>query len=293
MVLKAIRGDVKARVIIALLAVYIFWSSTYLAIRIALTDFPPFFMMGMRFLSAGTGLYIFLKIKGVRTPDRSQWLNATLIGGLLLLGGGGGVAFAEQWIGSGLAALLIATVPLWTVIFSAIWAHRPSRIEWAGLILGLAGVAVLNLEADLKANPLGAIVLMISAVSWSFGSVWSRRISLPSGLMASAAEMITGGVLVLAASLLAGEKVSGMPSWHSVAAIVYLAVFGSLVGFIAYMYLLGKVRPSLATSYAYVNPVIAVILGVWLAGEKITATGITAMFIILAGVVMVLLGQIK
>jgi len=112
-------------------------------------------------------------------------------------------------------------------------------------------------------------------------------------MMASAAEMLTGGVLVLAVSLLAGEKVSGVPTWHSVAAVLYLAVFGSLVGFIAYMYLLDKVRPSLATSYAYVNPVIAVILGVWLAGEQITATGITAMLIILAGVVMVILGQRK
>jgi drug/metabolite transporter (DMT)-like permease len=184
-------------------------------------------------------------------------------------------------------------VPLWTVIFSAFWGHKPSRLEWTGLILGLCGVAILNFEADLKANPLGVIVLMISSISWSFGSVWSRRISLPSGIMASAAEMISGGVLVLAVSLVAGEKVSGTPAWHSVAAIFYLAVFGSLVGFIAYMYLLDKVRPALATSYAYVNPVIAVILGVWLAGEKITATGITAMFIILAGVVMVILGQRK
>jgi drug/metabolite transporter (DMT)-like permease len=291
MVLKAIRGDGKARVLIALLAVYIAWSSTYLAIRIALRDFPPFLMMGIRFFFTGAGLYLFLRIRGIPAPGRLQWRNVALIGALLLLGGSGGVAFAEQWVASGLAALMIATVPLWTVLFSKIWGHRPSGYEWVGLVVGIAGVAVLNLEADLKANPAGAVTLIIASMSWAFGSAWSRHLSLPSGIMSSAAEMITGGALVLIASFLTGEKMPLSLSWHSVAAVVYLAVFGSLVGFIAYRYLLENVSPALATSYAYVNPVLAVILGVWLAGEQITAKGISAMMIILFSVILVMLGQ--
>ncbi|MBI5739769.1 MAG: drug/metabolite exporter YedA [Nitrospirae bacterium] len=291
MVIKAIKGDVKARVLLALLAVYFSWGSTYLAIRIALKSLPPFFMMGIRFFVVGAGLYIFLRMRGDRPPDRSQWINSSLIGGLLLLGGSGGVAYAEQWISSGLAALMIATTPLWTVLFSGIWKHRPTRLEWTGLILGFAGVAILNLEADLKGNPAGAIALMLAAMSWAFGSAWSRQISLPSGMMASAAEMITGGALVLLVSLFAGERISGVPTWDSVAAVLYLAIFGSLVGFIAYMYLLDKVRPALATSYAYVNPIIAIILGVWFAGETINAEGVAAMVVILAGVVLVVMGQ--
>jgi len=291
MVPKTVRGDGKVRVLIALLAVYIAWSSTYLAIRVALKDFPPFLMMGIRFFFTGAGLYLFLRIRGAPAPGRVQWRNAAFIGALLLLGGSGGVAFAEQWVASGLAALMIATVPLWTVLFSKIWEHRPSRFEWIGLALGLAGVAILNLEANLKANPAGAVTLIIASMSWAFGSAWSRHLSLASGIMSSAAEMITGGALVLIVSFLAGEKIPLSLSWYSVAAIAYLAIFGSLVGFIAYRYLLENVRPALATSYAYVTPVLAVMLGGGLAGEQITAKGISAMIIILFSVILVMLGQ--
>ncbi|TAL27351.1 MAG: drug/metabolite exporter YedA [Nitrospirae bacterium] len=289
--IKAIKDNGKAVIIVALLAVYISWGSTYLAIRIALEDLPPFLMMGIRFLIVGIGLYLYLRIRGASAPDRSQWINATLIGGLLLLGGSGGVAFAEQWVSSGIAALMIATTPLWTVLFAGIWKRWPAKLEWAGLLLGLAGVIILNFEGDLKASPAGAAALIIAAISWAFGSAWSLRLSLPPGLMAGAIEMITGGILVLMAGLLTGEKIVAMPSLRSIAAVLYLAVFGSLVGFTAYMYLLNRVRPALATSYAYVNPVIAVILGVWLVGEKITATGITAMVVIIIGVLLVMFGQ--
>ncbi|RJQ49944.1 MAG: drug/metabolite exporter YedA [Nitrospiraceae bacterium] len=276
---------------LALLAVYISWGSTYLAIKIALEDFPPFFMMGIRFLAVGGGLYLFLRIRGASAPDFSHWINATMIGGLLLFGGSAGVAYAEQWVSSGLASLMIATTPLWAVIFAGIWKHRASRFEWAGLMLGFAGVAVLNLETDLRTHPVGSAALVIAAMSWAFGSVWSRRLKLPPGIMASAIEMVAGGALVLIVSLLSGERMTGTPGLYSIGAILYLAVFGSLVGFIAYIYLLEKVRPALATSYAYVNPVIAVLLGVWFAGEEITAKGISAMMIILTGVALVIIGQ--
>lgn len=293
MVIKAIKGDGKARIIVALLAVYISWGSTYLAIRIALEDLPPFFMMGIRFLVVGIGLYLYLRIRGASVPNHFQWINATMIGGLLLLGGSGGVAFAEQWVSSGIAALMIATTPLWTVLFAGIWKRWPIKVEWAGLLLGLVGVIILNFDSNLKASPSGAAALIIAAICWAFGSVCSQRLSLPPGLMAGAIEMITGGILVLITSFFTGEKVMTFPALRSIAAILYLAVFGSLVGFTAYMYLLNRVRPALATSYAYVNPVIAVILGVWLAGEKITVTEITAMVVIIIGVLLVMFGQRK
>jgi drug/metabolite transporter (DMT)-like permease len=290
MVKEAIQGDGKARVIIALLAVYISWGSTYLAIRIALKDFPPFFMMGIRFLAVGAGLFLFLRMRGAAMPDRVQWFNSILIGGLMFVGGGG-VAVAEQWIESGLTSLIIATTPLWTVLFAAIWKRRPTRLEMTGLAVGLAGIAILNYENNLRANPLGVAILLLSAISWSFGSIWSQRLSLPAGLMSGAVLMISGGALLLIISLFAGENIGRAPSWESVGAVLYLAVFGSLIGFSAYNYLLGKVRPALAASYAYVNPVIAVILGALVAGERITWIGITAMLIILTSVALVMLGQ--
>ncbi|MBI1810535.1 MAG: drug/metabolite exporter YedA [Nitrospirae bacterium] len=282
--------DIRVKVLIALLSVYFIWGSTYLGIRIALEGFPPFLMAGVRFLVTGSGLYLFLRIRGTPNPDRSQWIGATIVGGLLLLGGNGGVVFAEQWVASGLAALGVATVPLWAVLFAGIWKRWPASLEWTGLLLGFTGIILLNFEGDLRASPAGAIALIIAAICWAFGSVWSRHLSLPSGLMASAVEMIAGGALLLAASFLTGEKMNGFPAWRSVGALFYLMIFGSLIGFSAYTYLLRKARPALATSYAYVNPVIAVGLGVVLAGERITMVGITAMLIIIAGVVLVLFG---
>jgi drug/metabolite transporter (DMT)-like permease len=267
--------------------VYISWGSTYLAIRIALQELPPLFMMGIRFFFVGVVLYVFLRLRGAPVPNGVQWRNATIIGAFLFLGGSAGVAYAEQWVPSGLAALVIATTPLWTVLFTGIWNEWPTRSEWAGLILGLAGIVLLNFESDLRANPLGAAALLVAAASWAFGSAWSRRLALPKGQMTGAVQMIMGGAIVLLVSLLIGERIEIVPTWRSLSAVLYLAVFGSLVGFTAYMHLLTRVRPALATSYAYVNPVFAVALGVWLADEKITFIGITAMLVIVAGVVLV------
>ena len=281
----------KTRIILALFAVYISWGSTYLAIRIVLEDLPPFFMMGARFLLVGIGLYVYLRMKGMPAPLPSEWLWSSVIGTFLLLGGSGGVAFAQQWVPSGLAALVIATTPLWIVLFAGIWKHRPTRMEWFGLLVGLAGVVILNFEGDLKASPLGAVALILAAMSWAFGSAWSQQVKLPQGMMAGAAEMITGGIVVLLVSVISGERVSSVPTLRSVTALLYLAVFGSLIGFTAYIYLLRNVRPALATSYAYVNPVIAVLLGVGIAGEQITGVGIVAMAVIIIGVLLVMFGQ--
>jgi drug/metabolite transporter (DMT)-like permease len=281
----------RVKILLALLSLYLIWGSTYLAIRIALEGFPPFSMAGIRFLLVGIGLYLFLRLKGMPAPDRIQWRGAAIVGGFLLLGGNGGVVFAEQWVASGLAALGVATVPLWTVLFAGIWGRWPSRIEWAGLFLGFTGILLLNLEGDLRANPAGAIALIISAICWAFGSAWSRHLALPSGLMASAVQMIAGGALLLIASIFIGEKIETFPTSRAIGAMLYLAAFGSLVGYSAYTYLLANVRPVLATSYAYVNPVIAVALGVWFADEDIGVTGVAAMLIIISAVALVAIGQ--
>jgi drug/metabolite transporter (DMT)-like permease len=283
----------RTRVILALLAVYLSWGSTYLVIRLALEELPPLFMMGIRFFLFGIGIYGYLRMRGAPNPTVSEWSRSAVIGIFLMLGGSAGVAYAEQWVSSSLAALVIATTPLWTVLFAGIWKRWPNRLEWAGLLIGLVGIVVLNFEGDLRASPLGAALLIGAAMSWAFGSVWSQQMRLPRGIMAGAAQMITGGAVVLVVSFAIGERITAVPTWRSISAVLYLGIVGSLVGFTAYTYLLKQVRPALATSYAYVNPVIAVMLGIWFAGERIALPGVIAMLIILSGVVLVAFGQRK
>lgn len=280
-------------VLLALLALYILWGTTYLAMKIGLTSFPPFFMGGFRFLLAGGILYPFLRLRGAPAPTRVQWIGSLLVGALLLVGGNGGVIFAEQWVASGLASLGIAAVPLWAAIFSGLFGRWPTRLEWIGLGLGFVGVVLLNLENGLHANPLGAIVLLIAPMCWAFGSIWSQHLPLPKGLMASATQMLAGGVLFFLLGLATGERMTSIPGPQPLLAVAFLVVGGSLVAFCAYGYLLRKVRPALATSYAYVNPVVAVGLGVGFAGEKITLVGLLAMLTILSGVGLVSLGREK
>ncbi len=277
--------NLRASILLALLTVYLVWGSTYLAIRVALTSIPPFLMIGSRFLLAGAFLYAFLRLRNLSSPNRKQWLNAALVGALMLGGGVGGTAFAEQWVASGLAAIGIATVPIWVAIFGGLlWKKWPSRVEWIGLGIGFLGVGLLNLEGNLQSNPAGATALLVAATSWAFGSVLSRNLTLPSGPMGYAAEMLTGGSLLLIAGVIRGEQVSVPITFQAVAAWLYLIVFGSLLAFSAYMYLFSQVRPTIATSYAYVNPIIAVILGVGIVEEQVTVIGIAAMVTILAGV---------
>jgi drug/metabolite transporter (DMT)-like permease len=272
-----------------LLAVYVIWGSTYLAIRIAVADLPPFLLSGSRFIVAGGILLAILRWRGEPLPTRRQWLSAAMVGGLLLGGGNGGVVFAEQWVSSSLAAAIVATSPLWVALFSGLFGQWPQRREWFGIALGIAGVVLLNTSGELRANPLGAIVILIAPISWALGSVLSRRVNLPNGMMATAAEMLTGGILLMGASLLRGETLGAAIAPQAVAAWVYLILFGSLVGFSAFMYLIRNVRPALATSYAYVNPVVALGLGVALAGEKISGLELAAIGITLAGVVLIVL----
>jgi drug/metabolite transporter (DMT)-like permease len=291
---RARSGDPgRTRVIVALLALYTTWSTTYLAIKFALESFPPFLMAGLRYFLVGIVLFAYLRFRGHPAPDRTQWLGTTAVGGLLLLVGNGGVSYAQQWVSTGIAAMVVGSTPIWTVLFSGIWNEWPRRLEWAGLAIAFSGLLVLNVGGELGAYPAAAAALVLAVASWSFGSAWSKRLSLPQGLMAGATQMLAGGALLLCASLVFGEPVPTAPSGRSIAALLYLSVFGSLVGYSAYIYLLKHVRASLATSYAYVNPVIAVLLGIWLAGERLSGPEAVAMSAILSGVVLVVMAQRK
>jgi drug/metabolite transporter (DMT)-like permease len=277
---------------LAMLALYLIWGSTYLVMRIAIGSIPPFVMGGIRFIVAGALLYTILRMRHTPAPTRAQWIGSAIIGLLLIVGGMGGVAFAEQWVASGLAAVAVGVIPLWTALFIGLMGRWPTRIEWIGLVLGFVGVALLNLGSGLWTSPIGAITLLLSPMCWAFGSALSTRISLPSGLMSSATQMLTGGVMLLLLALVSGERMTAIPTWQSLAALVYLIIFGSLVAFTAYGYLLRNVRPALATSYAYINPIVAVALGVGLAGERITLMGVLALLVILTGVGLVSLSRV-
>lgn len=278
---------------LSLFAVYVIWGSTYLALRIALISFPPFLLVGTRFVAAGVILFVYLRLRGMPMPTLQQWGHAAIVAVLLLGVGNGGVTFAEQWVSSSLAAAVIATAPLWTAIFSGMLGQWPGRTEWIGIAIGLAGVVLINLEGDLRANPLGAAILVLAPIGWAFGSVLSRKLNLPAGLMGSAAEMLTGGPLFILLGLARGERFAATMTLPALSAWLYLVVFGSLVAFSAYMFLIRNVRPALATSYAYVNPVVALFLGVVLAGEVVTWIGLAGIGVILVGVMFITLGRAR
>ena len=281
-------------IVLALAAVYVVWGSTYLAIRFALEGgWPPLLMAGLRFLASGLALYAILRWRGVAAPTPAQWRNAAFVGLLLLGMGNGLVCIAEQTVSSGMAAVAVASVPLWMALFAALRGEHPRRAEWLGLGVGFAGVAWLNLGSSLSASPAGLVALLVAAIAWSYGSIWSRGRDLPPPLMAAAAQMLCGGAAMLVAGLALGERFEAWPTPRGVLAVGYLATFGSLVGFSAYVWLLRHVRPALAGSYAYVNPVIAVLLGAWLAGERFGAHELGAMAVVLSGVVAISLARAR
>ncbi|ATD66805.1 MULTISPECIES: drug/metabolite exporter YedA [Luteimonas] len=279
---------------LALMAVYLVWGSTYLAIRFALEGgYPPLLMAGLRFIAAGGLMYAALRLRGVPAPTRAQWPNVLAMGVLLLGLGNGLVCIAEQSVSSGLAAVAVASAPIWIALFAAIRGDRPSRIEWAGLAVGFAGVLWLNAGSSLTATPTGLIALLIAPLAWAFGSVWSRGRDLPSPFMAAASQMLAGGVIILVAGLLVGERFTELPTLKGTLSVAYLTSFGSIIGFTAYVWLLHNVRPTLAGSYAYVNPAIAVLLGAWLANERFQVNDIGAMVVILVAVVAITLGRAR
>ncbi|EDQ1702283.1 drug/metabolite exporter YedA [Salmonella enterica] len=276
----------------ALFALYIIWGSTYFVIRIGVESWPPLMMAGVRFLSAGMLLMAFLLLRGEKLPPLRQTINAALIGLLLLAVGNGLVTVAEhQNVPSGIAAVVVATVPLFTLCFSYFFGIKTRKLEWVGIAIGLAGIILLNSGGNLSGNPWGAILILIGSMSWAFGSVYGSRIALPVGMMAGAIEMLAAGVVLLCAAFLSGEKLATLPGLSGFMAVGYLALFGSIIAINAYMYLIRNVSPALATSYAYVNPVVAVLLGTGLDGERLSPVEWAALGVIVFAVVLVTLGK--
>ena len=286
-------------ILLAFAAVYLIWGSTYLAIRYAIETLPPFLMAGTRFLSAGVILFTWALISGESIrASLSQWPKAFMLGALLLLCGNGGVTWAEKYIASGLAALLIASEPLWVVMLNwAISRRRPSVKVLVGVLIGLAGVALLvgdglrQIEAGSAMSLVGAGVVILSSVAWAAGSVYSSLKPIQASTsMASGMQMIAGGSLLFLFGLGAGdlERLNlANASWVSIVAFAYLALFGSLVAFTAYSFLLRNVTPARAATYAYVNPVVAVLLGWLIAGEPLTSRVLLAATIIIGSVVLI------
>lgn len=277
----------------ALFAVYVIWGSTYLGIRIALEGYPPFLMGALRMGAAGALMYTVLRWRGMPAPTRAQWRTLWLLSIWMVLLSNGLVNVAEQEVSSGLAAIAVASMPLWAALFSVLRGDHPSRGEWVGLAIGFVGVLWLNAGSELAATPKGMIALLIAPVAWAWGSISSRRLALPPPFMSAAAQMLCGAGWMLATGLLLGERIEALPALRPTLAVVYLTIFGSIVAFTAYVWLLQNVRPALATSYAYVNPPIAVLFGVLLIGERFSPHAIGAMAVILAGVVIVMLSKAR
>jgi drug/metabolite transporter (DMT)-like permease len=293
----------RSRIIAAFAAVYIVWGSTYLAIRYAVGTIPPLLMVGARFALSGAVLYGWSRMRGAATPTKEQWRDAAITGVLMLCCGNGGVAWAEQRVPSGLAALIVAVVPLWMVLLD--WA-RPSGVRprvpvFVGIVIGLIGLVVLvgvsTIVGHGDVDSAATAVLMFSAISWAVGSLYNRYGKRPeSAAMSTGMQMLGGSVVLIVMGLCLGEGPRldlGRITTASWLGWLYLVTFGSLVGFTAYIYLLKAVTPAKASTYAYVNPLVAVLLGWAIAGESVTSRTLVAAAIILSGVALISLGQTR
>jgi drug/metabolite transporter (DMT)-like permease len=278
---------------LALASVYILWGSTYLAIRFALPGYPPFLLGAIRMSLAGALMYVVLRSRGTQAPTRRQWRTLAVLSIFMVLLSNGFVNLAETQVNSGLAAIAVASMPLFAGVFAMLRGRHPSRVEWIGLVVGFVGVIWLNAGSALSGSTLGLVCLVIAPLAWAWGSIWSRDLDLPGPFMSASGQMLCGSGWMLLAAILHGERFTAMPSLGSTAAMLYLVVAGSIFGFTAYIWLLHHVRPALATSYAYVNPPIAVLFGALLAGERFTAHDLGAMAVILAGVVIITLARAR
>ena len=280
-------------ILLALFCTYFIWGSTYLAIRFGVESFPPFMMAAMRFTLAGVILYAVLRYLGAPNPTQKEWLGAGAVGLLLPAMGNGTVCFVQQTVSSSVAALSIATAPIWMAIFSSIWGHAITPREWLGIAIGFVGLILLNVGGSLHGDWLSAGLLIFAAVSWSLGSVWGKHLAMPKDLMAPAAQMIVGGVALAGMSAFQGETWPAEISTKSWAAMLFLIVLGSLVAYSAYQYLLNTVRPLVASSNTFVNPVVAFAVGIWFANEHITGFELIALAVIIVGVYLVLTAEEK
>lgn len=290
--------------IVAFAMIYVVWGSTYLAIAYAVQTIPPFFAIGSRFVVAGGLLFVYLKVRGIKTPSKAQINNAAVVGSLTLGLGTSLVAWAEQYISSGMAALLVTSVPFWMVLldWTMLKSEAPNRYVILGLILGLGGIILLvwpELAMGIHSvNGLAVIAVVFASISWSVGSLRSKMISMPDNLfMSSAVQMLAGGTAVSVLGLIVGESVGfsfSSMSTHSISGWWYLVIFGSLGGFSSYVWLLRNAPPKQIASYAFVNPVVAVILGAWLANEAVMPRMVVAIFILVIAVgLIVVFGRTK
>lgn len=294
---KLVSGPTSWALVFAFAAIYFIWGSTYLGILVAIETIPPFTMIGTRFALAGALMYGWLRLRGHHKPTRSQWGSAALMGGLMLSFGTGSVAWAEQYVPSGLAALLITTVPIWMVLLDWLWkgGQRPSGKVVVGLLLGLVGVVLLvDPVALLESNATAffpMMLILLGAIGWSVGSIHSRGADLPDNpFLSTAMQMLTGGMLLVVFGL-------GMGEWNGfdVAAISlrsflgwsYLVIFGSFIAFSAYVWLLKNVSPARVSTYAYVNPVVAVLLGWALADEVLNLRILIAVILLVSAVILI------
>ena len=275
-------------IVLALFCTYFIWGSTYLAIRFGIESFPPFLMGGIRFTVAGAILFVVMRYLGSAMPTGREWLGAGVVGLLLPALGNGTVCYVQQTISSSVAALSIATAPIWMAIFSSIWGHKITLKEWLGIAIGLAGIVLLNLGGSFEGDFTSAFLLIFAAASWSFGSVWGKHLAMPAGLMGAACQMLVGGLALLLASSYAGESWPQQVSPKSWGALLFLIVLGSLIAYSAYQYLLKTVRPLVASSNTFVNPIVAFAVGIWWAGEHVTMVELAALGVILVGVFLVL-----
>lgn len=298
--MKTIAAPSKAKLLAAFLAIYLIWGSTYLAIKFAITTMPPFAMAATRFLVAGTLLFIWARLRQpALQTKRVHWLHAMGLGVLLLAGGNGGVVWAQQHISSGIAALVVAIVPLWVVLID--WlrpgGRRPHRLTMLGVIVGLAGMALLIGPSAFGGGEIAAVpafVLLCASLSWSTATVFGKRARVPGyPPLTSAMQLLGGGLALALVSIIAGEPGRIDPSsfsWQAIVALAYLIVFGSIVAFSAYSWLLRVAPPARIATYAYVNPVVAMFLGWLFAGEKLTSRTMLAAGVILGGVALITTG---
>jgi drug/metabolite transporter (DMT)-like permease len=288
----------KTKLWMALLALYIVWGSTYLAIRFAVETLPAFLHASVRFLISGAILFVWRRAAGDAVPTLRQWKSTAIVGIFLLLGGNGLVALAEKTVPSGIAALMVATAPFWLVLFEAFRSGgaKPTWGSILGLVIGFVGVFILIGPAEItgaehKFDTFGVILLLIASLLWSVGSIYAKGADMPqSTLMSTGMQMLTGSVSLFVVSLATGE-LNGfnlgdvtMRSWWG---LIYLITFGSLVGFVSYGWLLHNAPVSLMSTYAYVNPVVAVFLGWLFASEVLNARIAIAAAIIIGSVVLI------
>lgn len=288
----------KSKIWFALITLYIVWGSTYLGIKVAIETIPPFFQGALRFLISGLIILIWQKSSGQAMPTRKQWISTFIIGTLLLLGGNGLVSWAEQFIPSGIAALIIATVPLWLVIMEAV---RPGGIKptWqaiVGLIIGFVGIFILAGPAEISGSKtnldtFGVVALLFATLLWALGSIYSKSADLPkASMVTTGAEMLMGSIGLMVVSLLTGELHGWDPtgiSARSIGGVIYLILIGSIAGFGSYIWLLQNAPISLVATYAYVNPIVAVILGYLFANEPLEPRTWIAAAIIIGAVIFI------